>query len=157
MQRMLIIATAIALAACSARSDPVDVPSTWKRVDAGPFSFWAPADVRAAPPQGLPFDSYVGDYQGRGLVIMFDYGAYASALTAPGSDLRWHNELIGGREARMVSYATTPRGEFRYPNFVAVHLVEGGGHGMSLTMYASCAGLPTCRDAQAVFRSIRFK
>jgi hypothetical protein len=122
----------------------------------GPFSFWAPPDLSKAPLLGVPFDSYVGDFQGKDIVLNFDYGLYSSSLEAAGDDLRWHNELIGGRAARMVSYTAVPKGEFLYPNFVAVNFPETGRAHMRLTMYASCSGMSSCRDAEDIFRTIRF-
>jgi hypothetical protein len=82
---------------------------------------------------------------------------YSSSLQAPAETFRWHNEQIGGRAARMVSYTATPKGEFRYPDFVAVNFAQTGKRRMGLTLYASCAGMSGCRDAEDIFRSIRFK
>jgi hypothetical protein len=146
----------VSLPACGPRPEPVSVPATWKHIDVGPFSFWAPPDLSKAPLPGVPFDSYVGDFQGKGIVLSFDYGLYSSPLQAPGDDLRWHNELIGGRAARMVSYTAAPKGEFPYPNFVAVNFPQTGRAHMRLTMYASCGGMSSCRDSEDIFRTIRF-
>jgi hypothetical protein len=155
--RVFAIALAVSVVACGSVPDPVSVPAGWKRTDVGPFSFWAPPDLRDLPLAGVPTDSYVREFQGKDLVIFFDYGFYSSALQAPAPTFRSHNELIGGRAARMVSYTATPKNEFRYPDFVAVNFAQTGKRGMRLTLYASCAGMSGCRDAEDVFRSIRFK
>jgi hypothetical protein len=70
--RVLAVALALSVVACNSVPDPVNVPAGWKLVDAGPFSFWAPPDLRDLPLTGVPIDSYVREFQGKDLVISFD-------------------------------------------------------------------------------------
>ena len=57
---------------------PDCVGDDWVAVDAGPFGFWTPPDVRDEEVQGI--DSLVGRYVGDGLEIMFDYGWYSPGI-----------------------------------------------------------------------------
>jgi len=153
---VVVLAASIFGWAAALGAHPVHIPATWKCIDAGRFSFWAPPGVVPAPLRGRPVDSYVGEYRGHQLFLSFDYGPYSSSLQTPGDNLRSHDELIDGRAARLVSYTAAPNGDFAWPNFVAVHFPKTQEHGMRLTMYASCGSALSCREAEQIFRSIRF-
>jgi hypothetical protein len=130
----------------------------WRLFDVGPFSFYAPPDVDNAPLSGTAEDSYVEEFHGKSLVLMFDYGLYSSSFPGTGeAAFKWHEESIGGKAARMVSYLGTPQGEFRYPNIVGVYFSSTNKRNIKLSMMASCDGQRACRDAEDVFRTIRFR
>jgi hypothetical protein len=57
----------------------------------------------------------------------------------------------------LVSYTAVPKNEFRWPDFVAVYFAQAGKPHMRLTLFASCATMSSCRDAEDLVRSIRFK
>jgi len=147
-----------AAAACSAQTDvPVRAPVDWKRIDAGPFYFFAPADIRDATAPGIAYDSYAREFVGQALVLHFDYGQWSNDLNYDYPSFRAHQETIGGKPAKMVSFIAPPAKEFRYENFRAVYFVDTGKPNMHLTMTASCDGVSSCRDAEEIFRTVRFK
>jgi hypothetical protein len=147
-----------ALTACAGSPEPVKAPAGWHLFDVGPFSFYAPADVEEASLNGMTIDSYVRQFQGKSLFLMLDYGQYSSSFEGErDGSFRSHEELIGGRAARVVSYEAIPKREFRYPNFVGVYFPRTGKRGMRLSMEASCDGFLSCRDAEDIFRTIRFR
>jgi hypothetical protein len=158
LRRALVLVGAVStLLACSASSDPVQVPKGWRFFDAGPFTFYAPSDVADVPLNGKPIDSYVREFQGDAVILMSDYGAYSNSLGDTGeASFHSHDESIGGKAARMVSYTGTPSGEFRYPNFVGVYFAHTNKRNISLSMVASCDGAPSCHVAEDIFRTIRF-
>ena len=124
----------------------------------GSFTFYAPSDVDNAPQSGGAIDSYVREFHGKSVILMVDYGLYSSSLGDTGeASFHWHEESIGGKAARMVAYTATPQGEFQYPNFVGVYFAGTNKRNMKLTMLASCGGLPSCHDAEGIFRTIRFR
>jgi hypothetical protein len=146
-----------ALTACAASPEPVKAPAGWHLFDVGPFSFYAPADVEDALLNGRAIDSYVRQFQGKSLFLMFDYGPYSSSFEGEDASLRSHEEMIGGRTAKFVSYEAIPKREFRYPNFVGAYFSRTGKRSMRLSMVASCDGFLSCRDAEDIFRTIRFR
>jgi hypothetical protein len=150
--------TMCALGACSGGTTPTQIPGNWSRVDAGPFTFLAPPDVRATPLNGEPVDSFVRKFRGQAVDLMFDYGLYSNPLSGEAhGNFHSHGETIDGRTATLVSYTAKPEGEFRFQYFVAVHFPHTRESKLRLTAYASCAGVLSCRDAEDLFRSIRIK
>ena len=128
--------------------------SAWHQLDTGAFAFSAPLDVVAKPLDGVAIDSYVGEYRGTSLDVMFDYGLYSSPL---GGYTTSHTEKINGREARLVQYDASPKGSFRFEHFRAVYFATTGEPKMRLTMFVSCRDDHACHIAEAMFRTIRFR
>jgi hypothetical protein len=143
---------------CSAQTDPpVIAPADWKRIDVGPFSFFAPADVHDAPLPGIAEDSYVREFAGQHLVFHFDYGRWSNDLSYDYPSFQAHQEVIGGKPAKVVSFTAPPAKEFRYENFRAVYFADTGKPNMRLTMTASCDGASSCQEAVDIFRTLRFR
>ena len=107
---------------------------------------------------GKAIDSYVREFHGKSVVLMVAYGPYSSSLGDTGDvTFRWHDESIGGKDARMVTYTATPEGEYRYATFVGVYFSRTNKRNMKLSMIASCNGPNSCHDAENMFRTIRFR
>jgi hypothetical protein len=76
----------------------------WQRIDAGPFSFLAPADMTRTPGRGI--DSLVAEYENQDCRLSVDYGIYSNSLRelAGGPEFVEEETEIDGRPARLVSY-----------------------------------------------------
>jgi hypothetical protein len=76
----------------------------WQRIDAGPFSFLAPADMTRTPRRGI--DSLVAEYENQDCRLSFDYGIYSNSLRelAGRPEFAEEEAEIDGRAARLVSY-----------------------------------------------------
>jgi hypothetical protein len=105
-------------AALASSLDATHVPMGWRLFDVGPFSFYAPPDVKDAARPGTPEDSYVREFAGSSMVFHFDYGHWSNDLTSYPS-LSSHVESIDGKAARLVSFMGAPAHEFRFENFRA--------------------------------------
>ena len=85
---------------------------------------------------------------------MVDYGRYSSALR---NYTVAQSETIGNRLARLVRFDDTPSGQFRFPHFRAVYFSSTAEPSMRFTMYVSCRDDHACEDAEAMFRTLRFR
>jgi hypothetical protein len=85
------------------------VPTNWHKLDAGPFSLFAPAGWEFHQLTGV--DSYVGEFAGNSIVLRFDFGGYSNPLKQEKKPtyLLVH-KLIGGRGAKIVSPRTPGHG-----------------------------------------------
>ena len=81
-------------------------PIGWHKVDAGPFSFFAPSGWEFRQLMGV--DSYVGEFVGDGLTLRFDFGRYSNPLKEEKKPayVVVHKSIAGFR-AKIVS-PTTP-------------------------------------------------
>jgi hypothetical protein len=74
----------------------------WQKVDAGPFSIFAPRGWEFHQLQGV--DSYVGEFVGDGIALRFDYGGYSNPLKKEKKPAYVvTHKSIGGRHAKIVS------------------------------------------------------
>jgi hypothetical protein len=77
----------------------------WQKLDAGPFSLFAPAGWEFHQLQGV--DSYVGEFVGDGVALTFDFGRYSSSFPqAKEPAYVIAHESIGGFKAKLVSPRT---------------------------------------------------
>jgi hypothetical protein len=77
-------------------------PSSWYKVDAGPFSILAPLGWEFHQLQGI--DSYVGEFVGDGFVLKFDFGEYSNPLKEERKPAYVVTQkVIRGRRAKIVS------------------------------------------------------
>jgi hypothetical protein len=76
----------------------------WQRIDAGPFSFQAPADMTRTSLRGI--DSYVAGYENERCRLSFDYGVYSDPLRSYGDKPEFEEQMteIDGRPARIITY-----------------------------------------------------
>jgi hypothetical protein len=88
----------------------LNVPASWHKLDAGPFSILAPSDWEFHRLPGV--DSYVGEFVGDGIVLTFDFGHYSSGyikkLKRPAYVLE--KKSIGRHTAKIASPQTPGQG-----------------------------------------------
>jgi len=83
--------------------------SSWRKVDAGPFSISAPPGWEFHQLTGV--DSYVGEFLGDGVALRFDFGGYSNDLKdAKKPAYVIAHESIGGFPAKIVSPRTSGHG-----------------------------------------------
>jgi hypothetical protein len=76
-------------------------PTSWHKVDAGPFSILAPSGWEFHQLQGV--DSYVGEFAGDSVVLRFDFGGYSNSLKEEKKPAYVViHKSIGGRRAKIV-------------------------------------------------------
>lgn len=85
-----------------------NAPSSWRKLDAGPFSILAPAGWEFHQLAGV--DSYVGEFVGDGVSLTFDFGRYSNPLEEEKTTYVIINKSIGGRRAKIVSPRTPGHG-----------------------------------------------
>lgn len=86
-------------------------PSTgWHKVDAGPFSIFAPEGWEFH--QSPSVDSFVGEFVGDGVVLTFDFGEYSSGYSKKIKKPAYviTHESIGGFRAKVASSRTPGHG-----------------------------------------------
>jgi len=77
-------------------------PAGWLKLDAGPFSIFAPSGWEFH--QLVAVDSYVGEFVGDGVVLRFDFGGYPNPLKEEKKPVYVVvHESIGGFRAKIVS------------------------------------------------------
>ena len=147
----------LAVSACELPTSTGPVPSGWKRIDAGRFTFSVPPDFKPLPSSGI--DSFVGDYRGDGITLGFDYGRYSNPLEyvdkSETQRVETH-ERIGGKQAKVVSYHHQGHDEF-FDEVVAVHFSAVDSDATKLTMEAYCRTVADRYRARLILRSITFK
>jgi hypothetical protein len=134
--RAALVACA-ALAACAPgpeEDEPMaaaDPTAGWSAHAIGAVSFRSPPDVVPVPVQGI--DSLVGQLEGPGVSIEFDYGWYSDDsfgghLGDPA--LRIEEVTVGGRRARLGAWVDTGRAD-AHPHAMAAYFpdVLGAGEG----------------------------
>jgi hypothetical protein len=92
-----------------ANTGEVTPPANWQKVDAGPFSIFAPPGWQFHQLQGV--DSYIGEFIGDGFVLSFDYGLHSNPLKdrkKPAYSVV--HKSIGGRREKIVSPKTPGHG-----------------------------------------------
>jgi hypothetical protein len=84
-------------------------PTGWHKVDAGPFSLFAPLGWDFHQLMGV--DSYVGEFVGDGLTLGFDFGGYSNPLKEEKKPAyAVVHKSIGGFRAKVVSPRTPGHG-----------------------------------------------
>lgn len=98
------------LVSANARVNAQTVPPAWAKLDAGPFSVFAPAGWKFHQLQGI--DSYVGEFVGQGVRLAFDFGqqarGYLKETKQPAYAIT--HESVGGFAAKIVRPATPGHG-----------------------------------------------
>ncbi len=126
-------------------------------IDTGPFDVTLPPGWDYTPRQGM--DSFVGEFNGHGIKIFFDYGWYSGNLDAYEGNPQYtvSHETIDGREAVVVA----PRGS-RSGFTAASILVEdhtGPNTFIRTTILLQADDVPSSRRAEvlSIYRSLRFE
>jgi hypothetical protein len=88
----------------------VGAPISWHKVDAGPFSLFAPPGWEFHQLAGV--DSYVGEFVGDGVTLRFDFGRYSSGYLKNAKKPAYGiaRESIGGFAAKIVNPKTPGHG-----------------------------------------------
>lgn len=153
--RPAVFALLLATIGCTRHAEPVTAPEGWTRYDMRSFSFWAPEGMTEIAVQ--PIDSYVRQFSGHGMVLIFDYGLYSHPLTGA---KRSHYESIDGQIARLASYdnfdPNAAAGGFPFGYWEAAYFRYTSERDIRFTMTINCKDVSACRDAQQVLRTIRF-
>jgi TonB family protein len=91
-------------------ANAVATPTTWHKVDAGPFSILAPPGWEFHQLMGV--DSFVGEFVGDGVVLTFDYGRYARGYLKEDKKPAYviAHKSIGGFPSKIVSPRTPNHG-----------------------------------------------
>jgi hypothetical protein len=136
-----------------------DTRSDWVQVSAGSeFSLWAPAGTKFIKRKGI--DSFVGEFEGPGFNLRFDYGAYANPLDNDGNAQAYETEdlMVGDNQARLVtSYA--PQRDDEFPYFIGMHFGDLGETVIGtrkLTISARVKGTEDYALVKEIFSTIRF-
>ena len=158
----------LCITSCATRASS-EGASDWKMFELGDFSVSLPSDMRSVPVRGI--DSHVGEFQGEGLKVDFDYGLYSNPLTrrdlSSSRDLQSFSEdwtLIDGRRAKIVHASWTAKEGAKPDYFCGVYfpdvsLEDPNSKGRSITKLNLCISSERPIDpalADHAFRSIRF-
>lgn len=132
---------------CQAPS--VSPRSSWRKLDAGPFSISAPPGWEFQQLAGV--DSYVGEFVGDGVTLVFDFGQHSSGClkNAKKPTHVIAHESIGGFPAKIVS----PRTPGHALTAVYFHNV---GHSNGLCLWGKDLTSPQQELALKIFETIRF-
>ena len=131
---------------CQAPS--VSSRSSWRKLDAGPFSISAPPGWEFQ--QLTAVDSFVGEFTGDGVALRFDFGGYSSDLKeAKKPAYVIDNKSIGGFSARIVSPRTPGHG------LTAVYF-HNLGHSNGLCLWGKDLTSPQQELVLKIFETIRF-
>jgi hypothetical protein len=122
--------------------------SNWVKVDAGPFSISAPPGWEFHQLAGV--DSYVGEFVGDGVALLFDFGGYSRDLKeAKKPAYVIAHESIGGFPAKIVSPRTPGHG------LTAVYF-NNVGHSNGLCLWGKDLTSPQQELMLKIFETIRF-
>ncbi len=153
--RTFVLGPLAVILGCSAAAEPDAHPAGWAQIDEKTFHFFIPSDVQPFNGGGLAADSYVREFQGKTLHVMFDYGQYSDNLR----DHAGTEQLIGGRRSRIVRYEVAAK-DSREPRIyvTAVHFYPiDRRSSVGLTMEARSPDVRDYQTAELIFRSIRFR
>ncbi len=121
----------------------------WRVVGIGDVaSLTAPPDAREQQVQ--PIDSVVGILGGDGYEIVYEYGRYGGREGRGDSAAR--SQAVGDRTATETSPRPTAGGPWQVIR--ALHVPDGDN---MLTVRVSCVDERTCRLADRLFDSVRFR
>jgi len=127
-------------------------PEGWRTIELDDAArFAVPPDAQAQDVQ--PLDSIFGMLRGQGYEVIYDYGRFGEDLVAledqPGYARR--ARTVDGRAADDVTF----RGNGApWSTVRLLHVADGRNH---LTIRVSCTAEETCRLADDLFDSVRFR
>jgi hypothetical protein len=144
---LLMMLSSPALGRISAQSA---VAGDWHKVDAGPFSILAPLDWGFHQLEGV--DSFVGEFVGDSVRLVFDFGAYSNPLKEEKKpEYVVSYESIGGFRAKVVSPRTPGHG------VTGIYFRDVGfGHRTALSLWGRDLTSAQQELALKIFETIRF-
>jgi hypothetical protein len=122
----------------------------WSTCHAGPFNLDMPLDMRKTSTTRT--DSYFAEFQGKGLLISFDYGTSANDFSDWPPATEYQLVTIDGRNARIGTVNKGYRPGYKFTSQVAFR--ETGGKFLTIT--AACETKADLARAKKVFRSVKF-
>ncbi len=124
-------------------------PSSWHKVDAGPFSILAPSGWAFHQLPGV--DSYVGEFVGDGVALRFDFGEYSSGYLKKYKKPAYviAHESIGGFPATIASPTTPGHG-------VTGVYFRNVGHSNGLFLWGQDLTSAQQELVLKIFKTIRF-
>ncbi|SRR6266478_265453 len=132
---------------CQAPS--VSSRSSWRRLDAGPFSILAPPGWEFHQLAG--FDSYVGEFVGDGIALLFDFGEHSSGYLKEANKPAYAiaHESVGGFPAKIASPRTPGHG-------LTAAYFHNVGHPNGLCLWGKDLTSPQQELVLEIFETIRF-
>jgi len=109
VNRFAVVFTVLTFLSCAAEQSGqmrngtrlANVPSFWRKLDAGPFSILAPAGWEFRQLEGV--DSYVGEFVGDDIKLTFDFGRYSDGYFKKAKQSAFvFRESINGHPAKLV-------------------------------------------------------
>ncbi len=127
----------------------------WQEIETRNFIISLPPGWKFNQLQGI--DSYVGEFVGEGMQLIFDYGWYSGDASQNNPSYQVTIETIDGLEARLYSSPAIKNAGVYFGNVDGSQVVQGLGTPNRLSLYGS--GLTTEQQELAldIFRTIRFK
>lgn len=138
----------LVLGSHNSQGNPNNVPVGWLKVDAGPFSIFAPSGWEFHQLEGV--DSFVGEFAGGGVTLTFDFGRYSSPLKKEKKpEYVVVHKSIGGFRARVVSPRTPGHG------ITGVYF-RNVGHSNALTLWGKDLTSNQQELVLKIFETLRF-
>lgn len=123
-------------------------PSSWHKLDAGPFSILTPSRWEFHQLTGV--DSYVGEFVGDGIVLKFDFGGYSNPLKEQKKPAYFVvHKSIHGHRATIVSPRTSGHG------ITGVYF-RNAGNASALTLFGRDLTDTQQELVSKIFETLRF-
>lgn len=126
-----------------------ETPANWPQIDANTFTLSLPQGWKFNKLQGI--DSYVGEFEGNGMKLSFDYGIYSNPL-ADENDPEYNvtYENIDGQKGKIVMAKKPGQGT---SGVYFERLVKDN----KLNLYGENLTIPQKELALEIIRSIKFQ
>jgi len=146
---LLAASNSLCVSCSSSSNQTAEVPAGWLKLDAGPFSIYAPPGWAFHPTQSV--DSFQGMFAGNGFVLYFDFGLFSNPLADQSDPLYLIvHERIGGYRAKIVSPRTPGHGTAG----ISIPTDKGA---QKLCLYGRDLSEAQQAVALRIFRTIQFK
>jgi hypothetical protein len=92
----------------------------WQTIDAGDFSFRLPPGVEDQEAQGI--DSLVGQYDGAGLSVSYDYGGYTNDLSEVAATGTTEDIQVSGLAGRLITSEAADTAGYAHPYLTGLYV-----------------------------------
>jgi hypothetical protein len=92
----------------------------WQTIEAGDFSFRLPPGVEDQEAQGI--DSQVGQYDGAGLSVSYDYGGYTNDLSDVAATGTTEDVQVSGLGGRLITSAAADTAGYSHPFMTGLYV-----------------------------------
>jgi hypothetical protein len=124
--------------------------SGWSTCHAGPFNLDMPVDLRKTSTTRT--DSYFAEFEGKGLLVSFDYGSNANDFGDWPPATEYEMVTIDGKTARIGTVNKGYRSGYKFTTQVSFRETDG----KYLAITAACETKSDLARAKKVFRSVKF-